>query len=158
MAKKKVAVASPKVKPSKRLIKIAAKPGFKKARPKPRARIDARGVEYAIWDITFWHFDGVNAYFYPVYDDQINSTLDLYIMGEASPANFGDAHILVKINNPDGTNKVAEAAAPHYDLLSYPSSWVVKIAHHSLDAGHPYVVKVRHYQDKAAGSSECSTL
>jgi hypothetical protein len=163
MAKKKVAVASSRAKANKKALAKTPKASLKKTRLKPKAyaaqaRIPLPGTDYAIWDISFWHYDDVWNYYYPVYDDQIDPTLDLYIMGEASPSDFADTDILAKVDRLSGVPLLGEAPAPHFSPSYYPSSWVATVAKNTLSASTSYIVKVRQYQDKAAASSEFSTL
>jgi hypothetical protein len=169
MAKKKVALAvkknkakNNKVKNNKKPSAMASKPALKDVRAKPMTRAvtaaAAAGTDYAIWDITFWHYDAFYNYYYPIFDDQIDTTLDLYIMGQAAPPDFADNHILAKVVLLNGTPLIGEAPAPHFDPLFYPGWWVATVAKDTLSGSTSYIVKVRQYQDKAAASSEFSTL
>ncbi len=159
MAKNNVARVSPKAKANKKAAAAKPKPklGKLRLRPRPASAPGVPGADYAIWDIGFYHFDNNFLYYYPVQDDQIDSTIDLFVMGEASPSDFQNTDILAKVDKLDGTHVVAEVTAPHFGD-SYPSSWIATIPAGSLAAGTSYVVKVRQYQDKAAASSEFRTI
>lgn len=157
MAKSKTAVAAAKTKSNKKGRASRPKPHPKTVRRKKKTYTAAVRVDYAIWGITFYHYDSTFAYYYPIYDDEIDKTMDLYIMGEASPSNFADHHIKAKIETLAGGLVHGENDAPHFSPY-YPSSWIATIPANTLAYNTAYVVKVRHHQDKAAASSEFSTL